>query len=75
MEERRVKAVTLYMDHCTQCIRAGGELSSDGNYHMYCHGKQLEPRVFTEAEIEAIRNGEMRIPDWCPLPDSVEVER
>jgi hypothetical protein len=68
--DRRVKELVLHMDSCKQCIRLRREVNAAGNYDMVCRGDPFEPRVFTEAENDAIRDGAIFIPLWCPLPDA-----
>lgn len=63
-----MKVLTLRMDSCKRCIRLHRERNATG-YFWVCLAKPLEPRVFTEAECDAIRDGDIFLPLWCPLPD------
>lgn len=73
MAKPRVKELVLHMDHCAQCIRSRLEYRESGDYLNRCYGDVFKPREFTEAEHKAFRGGTLSIPDWCPLPDAVEV--
>lgn len=67
-----VKKLVLHLDSCTQCIRMRREMDDVGHYDTVCRGKPFDPRVFTIAEVAAIRDGDIFIPLWCPLPDADE---
>ena len=66
--KREARVLKLYLDSCLQCIRFRQVVNADGSHVGQCLANLFAPRQFTDDEEQAMREGTIRLPEWCPLP-------